>query len=265
MNSGNRRFFYAYNSAMTRAALKTDDILFCDDRLLVVNKPAGVPVHGSRILEGRPDTLLAMVRKATGRMVHAAHRLDRPVSGALLMAFDKETLAALSLAFEHHTIDKRYLAVARGWTETEGLIDYPLRPPRDERRGTDEVKEASTRYIRLATMELPFAVPPYASARYSLLELQPVTGRRHQLRRHLKHISHHLVGDTTYGKGEHNRLFRDRFDCDRLLLHSQSLAFTHPFEGRRVTVTAPLDGPFKKIADLFRHSGERPCQKIAGD
>lgn len=260
MNAGDRRFFCAYNSGMTRPALKPGDILYCDDHLLVVNKPAGVPVHGSRMLEGRPDTLLAMVREATGRMVHAAHRLDRPVSGALLMAFDKETLAALSQAFELHEIDKRYLAVARGWTETQGLIDYPLRPPRDERRETDEAREASTRYKRLATVELPFEVPPYASARYSLLELEPVTGRRHQLRRHLKHISHHLVGDTTYGKGEHNRLFRDRFDCDRLLLHSQSLVFPHPIEGQRVTVTAPLDGPFEKVRDLFHPTAEYSCQ-----
>ena len=241
---------------MTRPELTPGDILYCDEKVLIVNKPAGVPVHGSRMLEGRPDTLLAMARSATGRVVHAAHRLDRPVSGALLLAFDRDTLAALSLAFEQRRIEKRYLAVVRGWTEDQGVIDHPLRPPRDERRTNDEARDARTRFRRMAAVELPFAVPPYATARYSLVELQPETGRRHQLRRHMKHISHHLLGDTTYGKGEHNRLFRDEFACERLLLHSRSLAFEHPLSGQGLTIMAPLDGAFRKIADLFRDTAE---------
>ena len=136
------------------------------------------------------------------------------------------------------------------------MIDHPLRPPRDEMRMDDEARDARTRFRRVATVELPFAVPPYATARYSLLELRPETGRRHQLRRHMKHISHHLVGDTSYGKGEHNRLFRDEFGCHRLLLHSRSLTFEHPRSGQEVTVTAPLDGAFKKISNLFRVTGQ---------
>ena len=250
---------------MTRPELTPGDILYCDEQVLIVNKPAGVPVHGSRMLEGRPDTLLSMARSATGRMVHAAHRLDRPVSGALLLAFDRDTLAALNLAFEQRRVEKRYLAVVRGWTREEGLIDHPLRPPRDERRSNDEAREARTRFRRVATVELPFAVPPYATARYSLLELRPETGRRHQLRRHMKHISHHLVGDTSYGKGEHNRLFRDELGSDRLLLHSQSLAFEHPSNGQGMNVTAPLNGAFKLIADLFGVTGENFDKGITSD
>ncbi len=249
---------------MTRPTLTPGDILLCDEHLLVVNKPAGVPVHGSRMLEGRPDTLLAMARAATGRMVHAAHRLDRPVSGALLLAFDRETLATLGLAFEQRRIQKRYLAVVRGWTEAEGHVDHPLRPPRDERRVGDEAREARTRFRRIARVELPYAVRPYSTARYSLLELEPETGRRHQLRRHMKHISHHLVGDTTYGKGEHNRMFRDAFGCTRLLLHSRSLAFEHPVSGREVTVTAPLDDAFGEIVDLFRGTDAEADAGVTG-
>lgn len=236
---------------MTRPTLTPGDILFRDEHLMVVNKPAGVPVHGSRMLEGRPDTLLALARAATGRMVHAAHRLDRPVSGALLMAFDREILASLGQAFEQRRVQKRYLAVVRGWTEQEGQVDHPLRPPRDERREGDEAREALTRFRQIARVELPFAVHPYATARYSLLELRPETGRRHQLRRHMKHISHHLVGDTTYGKGAHNQLFRDEFECERLLLHSRSLAFEHPVSGQEMKVTAPLDHAFERVARLF--------------
>jgi tRNA pseudouridine65 synthase len=240
---------------MPPATLRSDDILFHDDHLLVLNKPAGVPVHGSRMLEGRPTTLLALARELTGRMVHAAHRLDRPVSGAIVLAFDRETLAALSRAFEERQVTKRYLGVVRGWTDTGGAIDYPLKPPRDERRGEDEARPALTLYERLATMELPEPVPPYATARYSLLSISPETGRRHQIRRHLKHVSHHLAGDTTYGRGEHNRVFRKQFGCERLLLHSRTLGFRHPVSGERIERTAPLDPVFSRVVERFGQEG----------
>lgn len=244
---------------MNPLPLDVEDILYRDDEILVVNKPVGVPVHGSRILEGRPDTLLSMARELTGNMVHAAHRLDRPVSGAILLAFDREVLASLSREFENRKVDKRYLAVARGWTNKSGVIDYPLLPPRDERCGNETPRPAITRYKLLACVELPIKVPPYQTARYSLLNLVPETGRRHQLRRHMKHISHHLAGDTTYGKGEHNRLFRDHFGCDRLLLHSQSLTFRHPRLDKEVCVTAPLDGAFRRVVERFERAGIPGC------
>ena len=237
---------------MPLSTLSGEDILYQDDHLLIVNKPAGVPVHGSRMLEGRPATLLALAREATGKMVHAAHRLDRPVSGAIVLAFDRDTLAALSRAFEDRQVAKRYLGVVRGWTERSGEIDHPLRPPRDERRGEDEARAALTRYERLAKMELPVPVPPYTTARYSLLAIAPESGRRHQIRRHLKHISHHLAGDTTYGKGEHNRVFRQQFRCERLLLHSLALGFRHPVSGEWIERTAPPDAAFDRVIERFR-------------
>ena len=235
---------------MTLAGLQPRDVLYRDDSMLVINKPPGMPVHGSRILEGRPTTVLSAVRALTGRVVHAVHRIDRPVSGALLLAFDRETLAALTRAFEERAVQKRYLAVARGWSPESGVVDHPLLPPRDERAPGSKPRDAITRNRRLARMEVPVAVPPHETARYSLLLLTPETGRRHQLRRHMKHISHHLVGDTTYGKGEHNRLFRSHFQCERLLLHSRLLAFDHP-AGGRVEVSAPLDEAFSRVARAF--------------
>ncbi len=223
--------------------------------MLVLNKPAAVPIHGSRMLEGRPQTLLAMARELTGSMVHAVHRLDRPVSGAVMLTFDKNTLAEMSAEFENRRVGKCYLAVVRGWTQEEGTIDHPLLPPRDERRGDEQAREAITRFKCLAKTELPIAIPPYQTARYSLLQLVPETGRRHQLRRHMKHVSHHLVGDTTYGRGEHNRLFREHFDCKRLLLHSHSLTFHHPPGGEKIKVTAPLDVAFDRVMEIFSHAG----------
>lgn len=238
--------------------LSQDDILYRDGQLLVLNKPAGVPVHGSPMLEGRPATLLAMARELTGQMVHAVHRLDRPVSGAILLAFDKDSLAALGSEFENRRVGKSYLAVVRGWTKESGIVDHPLLPPRDERRAGDEARPAVTRFERLGKVELPIPVPPYQTARYSLLTLEPVSGRRHQLRRHMKHASHHLIGDTTYGKGEHNQLFREQFDCRRLLLHSRSLAFRHPGTGETLHITAPLDKTFDRVRKIF------PGKKLPG-
>ncbi|MEE4218381.1 MAG: pseudouridine synthase [Xanthomonadales bacterium] len=241
---------------MSKNTLTAEDILHQDDLLLVLNKPAAVPVHGSRMLEGRPQTLLAMAREQTGRMVHAVHRLDRPVSGAVMLTFDKNALAEMSAEFSNRRVGKSYLGVVRGWTREEGVIDYPLLPPRDERRGEEQAREARTRFTCLAKTELPIAVPPYQTARYSLLQLVPETGRRHQLRRHMKHISHHLVGDTTYGRGEHNRLFRGHFACERLLLHSHALTFNHPCNGEQIKVTAPLDADFDRVMEIFSDPGD---------
>lgn len=248
--------FFGYNAAMP--ALTSDHILYHDDELLVLNKPAGVPVHGSRMLEGQPETLLGMARQLTGRMVHAVHRLDRPVSGAILMAFNRRILADMSIRFEQREVKKNYLAVARGWMSDQGVIDYPLLPPRDERKDDSVARDAVTRFTCLARVEIPIAVPPYPTTRYSLLELEPETGRRHQLRRHLKHVSHPLAGDTTYGRGEHNRLFRQHYDCRRLLLHSRFLGFEHPVNGGYIRTEAPLDKTFSAVIDALGWARECP-------
>ena len=236
---------------MYQGRLQNEDILYRRSGLLAVNKPAGVPVHGSRILEDQPDTLLTLVRNHLGRVVHAVHRLDRPVSGALLMTENPQTLAQMGQAFENRQVKKCYLAVVRGWPGNKGTISHPLLPPRDERIAGSPAKEAVTRYERIAKIEIPEPVPPYPSSRYSLLALYPETGRSHQLRRHMKHISHHLAGDTTYGRGEHNRMLREKFNCRRLLLHAWSLEFAHPEDGEVIRIQAPLDREFGAILNAF--------------
>jgi tRNA pseudouridine65 synthase len=232
---------------MNHVTLDSCDVLYRGDELLAINKPAGVPVHGSRILEDKPDTLLTMVRRHEGKLVHSVHRLDRPVSGALLFTSSREMVAQLGWLFENRKVKKCYLAVVRGWVETEGTISHPLRAPKDERKASSEAREAVTNYELIAQAELPYPVHPYPASRYSLVSLHPETGRRHQLRMHMKHISHHLIGDTTYGRGEHNRLFRQKLNCRRLLLHARSLQFRHPVNGRRIRIEAPLDDDFSKV------------------
>jgi tRNA pseudouridine65 synthase len=145
--------------------------------------------------------------------------------------------------------------VVRGFTEVRGEIDYALKKIKEGRREQakegDWFQEALTVYERLARVELPVRVGRYPFARYSLVRLTPKTGRKHQLRRHMKHIFHPIVGDTKYGRTEHNRLFRKLFESHRLLLHCERMAFEHPFKGERCEIMAPLDGVMAEVVDLL--------------
>jgi tRNA pseudouridine65 synthase len=155
-------------------------------------------------------------------------------------------VAALGKQFMARSTRKVYLAVARGWVDEQGTIDHALDAP-----GQPAPKSALTHYRRLATVELPIAVGRYATQRYCLVEACPETGRYRQIRRHFKHAFHHLVGDTSHGEGRHNRLFRERYDVHRLLLHAWRLAFEHPLDGRRLELVAPLDAPWQRVLDEF--------------
>ena len=235
--------------------MDSNTILYQDDELLAVNKPAGIPVHGSRMFADQPDTLLTLLRNFTGKMMYTVHRLDRPVSGVMVLALKQQTQANLGQQFELRKTRKSYLAVVRGWPESSGVITHALQPPRDERTTKSVARQATTAYERIAQVEIPQPVHPYPASRYSLLALYPETGRRHQLRRHMKHISHHIIGDTTYGRGEHNRLFREEFHCNRLLLHAWSLELEHPATGELLRFQAPLDEPFSAMVNAFDWSG----------
>lgn len=195
------------------------------------------------------------LRDQIGRPVWPVHRLDKGTSGVLLFALDPEAAAALAGQFERGTVAKAYWAVVRGYPPEAGVIDHPLRRMADEygyRGAHDLPQPAVTRYRRLATVELPWRVDRYPSSRYALVELTPLSGRRHQLRRHMKHIAHPIVGDATHGKGRHNRLFQERLGCHRLLLAAVRLAFAHPDDGRPVAISAP---PAPDFADCIRRLG----------
>jgi tRNA pseudouridine65 synthase len=158
--------------------------------------------------------------------------------------------------FRNSEVKKSYLAVVRGYVPQYGEIDHPLKQMLDTKAQkqagvTREEQEAQTHYECLATVELPVPVSRYPVARYSLVRLIPHTGRKHQLRRHMKHIFHPIVGDTKHGRGEHNRLFREKFGVHRLLLHAQSVSFIHPVTGEVLAVEAPLDTVFSKVLQTF--------------
>lgn len=216
-------------------------VLYADAELAVVDKPAGLMVHDSALARGETEFALDRLRAQFGRRVYFAHRLDRATSGCLLLAFDAAMAAALGKAFMAREIDKQYLAIVRGWPEAAGVIDHPL----DGGPGKPLKKPAITAFARLATAELPIPSSDFPTSRYALLRCEPHTGRFRQIRRHLKHIHHHLIGDSSHGDGRHNRVFR-AMGISRMLLHAERLAFVHPSGGERVQVQAPLDGEFSR-------------------
>lgn len=224
-------------------------ILYRDEHLVVIDKPPGLLVHRSEIDRHETRFAIQLLRDQIGQRVWPAHRLDRGTSGVLLFGLSAEIAARLGAQFAAGSVDKRYWAVVRGHPPAAGEIDHALSRQRDDyefrgERSSDEAQPALTRYRRLAEIELPEAVDRYPTSRYALLELEPVTGRRHQLRRHLKHLAHPIIGDATYGKGRHNRFFAERFGCRRLLLACVGMAFDHPVEGRRLEMKAPVSGEF---------------------
>lgn len=221
-------------------------ILYRDERLAVVDKPAGLMVHDSALARGETDFAADRLRALFDARIHLIHRLDRATSGCLLIAFDRDSAAALGRQFMARTVDKRYLAVCRGWPDPEFVVDHPL----DGGPGKPEKKPALTQFRRLAVGELDEPAAGFSTARYALLECRPGSGRFRQIRRHLKHACHHLIGDTSHGDGARNRSFRQR-GIRRMLLHCRTLAFAHPVSGEPLAVSAPLDAEFERALALF--------------
>ena len=227
-------------------------ILYRDDWLIAIDKPSGLLVHRSDIDRRETRFAVQLLRDQIGRRVYPAHRLDRGTSGMLLFAYDGETASKLGAQFESRAVEKTYLAVVRGHPPESGVIDHPLaRRPDDYEHlpahASLAAQPALTRYRRLAVAELPYAVDRYPTSRYALVELNPETGRRHQLRRHLKHLAHPIIGDSTYGKGRHNRLFHEVFSCQRMLLACTRLVLRHPTSGTPLRIDAPPSEDFARV------------------
>jgi tRNA pseudouridine65 synthase len=231
-------------------------VLYRDAALVAVNKPPGLLVHRSAIDRHETRFALQLVRDALGQRVWPVHRLDKGTSGALVFALSRDVASALGGAFEAGAVEKRYVALVRGWPPAEGVIDHALTRRIDDvdRRWAApdalRAQPATTRYFRLGIVELDAPVERYPTSRYALVALAPRTGRAHQIRRHLKHIAHPVIGDATYGKGRHNRFVAGQTGTQRLWLHAVSLAFTHPATGEPLAIEAPLGEEWNGIANL---------------
>jgi tRNA pseudouridine65 synthase len=237
------------------------EILYRDEWLVAIHKPSGLLVHRS-ILDSREERFaVQLLRDQLGRQVHPAHRLDKGTSGVLLFALDRDTAARVGGAFARQQVTKTYLAIVRGHPPEAGRIDHALVRRFDPLEGRQDLEDAApqdavTRFRTLATAELPYRVDRYPTSRYALVELEPETGRRHQLRRHLKHISHPIIGDATFGKGRHNRLFATLFGSTRLLLACTRLQLEHPHGGAPLDLRAPPAADFAAVAAALGWSAD---------
>ncbi|MBA2287517.1 MAG: RluA family pseudouridine synthase [Ktedonobacteraceae bacterium] len=221
------------------------DILYEDDDLLVINKPAGMVVHPApghsedtlvnALLAYRPELQGVGGEERPG----IVHRLDKDTSGLMIVAKNTRTLAALTEQMQRHAIQKRYLALVEGVLSLDqGSIDAPIgRDPRHRQqmavtaRGS---REARTHFRVLQRF-----------ARHTLLLLQLETGRTHQIRVHLKAIGHTAVGDPVYGSGN----ARHQPRLDRQFLHAYQLQFTHPTTGKMLEFEVPLPADLQKILE----------------
>lgn len=239
------------------ADLNDLDVLHCDDQIAVVNKPAGLMVHDSALARGETDFAADRLRQQFGRPIFLIHRLDRATSGCLLLAFDRDTASFLGKALMGSEVVKDYLAICRGWPDEQALVDHPL----DGGPGKPQKKPAQTQFWRLACGELAEPSAGFPTSRYALLQCRPLTGRFRQIRRHLKHLDHHLIGDTSHGDGRRNRMFRMR-GVHRMLLHAWRLRFPLP-AGGSLDVRAGLDAEFDKAMKLFDWSVDQPVDRSA--
>ena len=227
-------------------------ILYQDEHIVAIDKPSGLLVHRSMIDKRETRFALQMTRDQIGQYVYPVHRLDKPTSGVLLMALSSEIAAKLTQQFTEKKITKKYIALVRGYISDTGTIDYPLKEELDKM--TDKkaqqdkpAQDAITHYRTLWQGEVPIPVGRYDTARYSLVSVAPETGRKHQIRRHMKHIFHPIVGDTTHGDGKHNTMFREQFGLSRLLLVANELNFEHPVTEEETRLIAPIGEEFEKV------------------
>lgn len=244
----------------TRDSTLVDDssslhVIYADDNLAVVCKPAGLMVHDSALARGETDFAADRLRDQFGKPIFLVHRLDRATSGCLLLAFDRDTASALGKTLMARGVEKDYWAICRGWpAEAAFTVDHPL----DGGPGKPLKKPAQTEFQVLGRCELAMPSAAFATSRYAWLQASPLTGRFRQIRRHLKHLSHHLIGDTSHGDGRHNRNFR-MLGVSRMLLHARRLAFDHPHTGVRMEAVAPVDAEFEKVLALF--AGNEAAQR----
>jgi tRNA pseudouridine65 synthase len=222
------------------------EIAYQDEYLVAVNKPAGLFVHRSYMDKNEIYFALQLIRDQIGQYVYPVHRLDRPTSGVLLFALSPEVARLMGEVFTNKTIQKTYYALVRGYLFDSETIDYPLKEKLDKLGDKNvsrfkESQQAQTHYESIFTASLSVPVGKWDSVRYSLIKLKPRTGRRHQIRRHLAHLRHPIIGDINYGDNKQNPFFREYFGFKRLMLHAQKLAFPHPISKEYISIEVEFD------------------------
>lgn len=219
------------------------EVLYQDQFYVAVNKPAGLLVHRTKLDIKESQAVVQILRDQLKQKVFPVHRLDRPTSGVLVIALSSEAAQKLASQFESQTIIKKYLAIVRGQFKHEVFLDHPLKQEMKIDSGT---QAAQTFFKPLATVEIKSAIDRYPTSRFSLVEAVPKTGRTHQIRKHLKHLNHPIIGDVNHGNGKYNKFFSEQLGVSGLLLCCSQISFRHPFTSEDVTISADLPEAFSK-------------------
>ena len=221
------------------------EILYQDDYLVAINKPNGLLVHRTKIANDATEFALQILRDQLGKKVNPCHRLDRKTSGLLLFSLDENTDSLMQQQFADGKVDKKYLAIVRGYTPNEELIDYPLK------KENGKLQDAITKFktVERKELEIPFSGHP--TSRYSLVDVEPLSGRMHQIRKHLAHIHHPIIGDRPHGCNKQNKLFKEKWNMMSMMLHARSITFSHPITNEKTNILANPSAEFFRTAQFL--------------
>lgn len=219
------------------------DIIFENDHLIAINKPHGLLVHRTKLANDAEEFALQLLRNQLGQRVYPAHRLDRKTSGVLLFTKTPAANTTMQALFRERKVRKIYKALVRGFIPASGTIDYAIGENR-------KVQNAKTHYKRIRQFELNIPSGKHSTSRYSLVELIPETGRHHQLRKHLAHIFHPIIGDRPHGCNKQNRIWKTHFGMTNMLLHAESLEFEFPGSGT-IHIVAEMSKEFQKALNML--------------
>lgn len=224
------------------------EIVYQDDWCVAINKPHGLLDHRSSIAADADEFAVQLLRDQVGFPVFPVHRLDRKTSGVLLFACKADYAAQFQSAMQCADAQKRYLALVRGFFQDEIALDYPLT------RDDGKVQEAQTNFFKIEHFELSIPFGGFQTSRYSLIEALPKTGRMHQIRKHLNHLRHPIIGDRPHGCNKQNKLFLERWNMNTMLLHAKCLALKHPYLGTQLNLEAEMSDVFSGVLEMMRNN-----------
>lgn len=221
------------------------EILYQDDDIVAINKPHGLLVHRSKIANDATEFALQILRDQVKQHLYMVHRLDRKTSGILLFTYTKTAAQSLMTQFQERQIKKTYKAIVRGYIDELGSIDYDLTNDRGK------TQEAITDYQCLKRYEIPVPFGKFESSRYSLVELKPQTGRMHQLRKHMSHIFHPIIGDRPHGCNKQNKLWKEKWNMNSMMLHAEHISFKHPQSNDVIQIHADHSSEFERVLKIL--------------
>ena len=221
------------------------EIIYKDEYLAAINKPHSLLVHKSGYAMNANEFAIQLLRDQIRRKVYPCHRIDRTTGGVLLFALNEETNAMMQQQYATNRVEKKYLAIVRGFTDETGEIDYPLTNDKGK------IQEAITSYKTIKQSEINISSGKFKTSRYSLVEVYPKSGRMHQIRKHFAHIMHPIIGDRPHGCNKQNKIFKEKFDMKTMMLHALELKFIHPKTNQEIIISASPQEEFRRTRKIL--------------